>query len=62
VQFGLHAQLSTDIKFSISDDGPLSMFDPLCLNGLKVNDGKLNVLYPEMNMSGLSTMDLERIR
>jgi hypothetical protein len=54
--------MSVDINFYISEDGPLSTIDPLLLHGLKVNDGKLDIFCPHLNVTGLSKMELEIIR
>jgi hypothetical protein len=54
--------MSADINLSISEDGPLSIMNPLSLNGLRINAGKMDIVYPHLKMEGLAALELESIR
>ena len=61
----LHAQTPADWQYLlILGDGEhlIPILDPLFVNELEVNDGKMNIGYSNMWIRGLKDLDLESIR
>jgi hypothetical protein len=54
--------MSADIKFYVSEDGPLSIIDPLSSNGVRFGNEKLDGVFPRLNTTGLTALELESIR